>query len=49
MATIHTHARNAGAIRLYQRCGFSIVWRGMEYSKSMGVNLEKIHMEKALI
>lgn len=24
-ASIHTHARNAGAIRLYERCGFSIV------------------------
>lgn len=48
MATIHTHAANAGAIRLYQRCGFSIVWRGLEYSKSMGVELEKVHLARPL-
>ncbi len=47
-ATIHTHARNAGAIRLYQRCGFVIVWRGVEYSKSMGMDLEKVHLEQSL-
>ncbi len=49
MATIHTHARNAGAVRLYQRCGFAIVWRGVEYSKSMGMDLEKVHLEQSLI
>lgn len=47
-ATIHTHGRNAGAIRLYQRCGFGIVWRGIEYSKSMGIDLEKVHLEQSL-
>jgi ribosomal-protein-alanine N-acetyltransferase len=47
-ATIHTHARNAGAVRLYERCGFTIVWRGIEPSKSMGVDLEKIHLAKPL-
>lgn len=47
-ATIHTHARNAGAIRLYQRCGFVVVWRGIEYSKSMGMDLEKVHLEQSL-
>lgn len=47
VATIQTHARNEGAIRLYQRCGFAIVWRGLEYSKSMGVELEKVHLELA--
>ncbi len=47
-ARIHTHARNAGAIRLYQRCGFSIVWRGIEYSKSMGMDLQKVHLEQSL-
>jgi ribosomal-protein-alanine N-acetyltransferase len=46
--TIHTHAKNDGAIRLYQRCGFVIAWRGIEYSKSMGVDLEKVHLEKPL-
>ena len=47
-ARIDTHASNAGAIRLYERCGFAIVWRGIEFSKSMGIDLEKVHMEKAL-
>lgn len=49
VARIHTHARNAGAIRLYQRCGFTIVWRGLEYSKSLGMDHEKVHLHKTLI
>ncbi|MFB9951029.1 GNAT family N-acetyltransferase [Rhizobium puerariae] len=50
LATVRldTHARNSGAIRLYERCGFVITWRGLEYSDSMGVDLEKVHLEKAL-
>ncbi|EJC79092.1 acetyltransferase [Rhizobium leguminosarum bv. trifolii WSM2297] len=50
LATVRldTHARNEGAIRLYERCGFAIVWRGREFSKSMGVPLEKVHLEKRL-
>ncbi|MGO7032966.1 GNAT family N-acetyltransferase [Rhizobium ruizarguesonis] len=47
-ARLDTHARNQGAIRLYERCGFTIVWRGREFSKSMGVELEKVHLEKRL-
>ena len=47
-ATIQTQASNVGAIRLYERCGFTIIWRGIEYSKSLGVDLEKVHLEKAL-
>lgn len=47
-AVLDTHAGNDGAIRLYQRCGFTIVWRGREFSKSMGVELEKVHLEKRL-
>lgn len=47
-ARLDTHARNERAIRLYERCGFSIVWRGREFSKSMGVELEKVHLEKRL-
>lgn len=48
LARIQTHAKNGAAIRLYQRCGFIIVWRGREFSKSMGTELEKVHLEKAL-
>jgi [ribosomal protein S18]-alanine N-acetyltransferase len=47
-ATIHTHASNSGAIRLYERAGFRIVWRGMEFSRSAGTELEKVHMERLL-
>lgn len=48
-ARLDTHARNARAIRLYEGCGFDIVWRGTEFSKSMGVDLEKVHLEKPLV
>lgn len=44
---LDTHAKNAAAIRLYERCGFVIIWHGIEYSRSMGVPLEKVHLEKA--
>ncbi|MBB4238029.1 ribosomal-protein-alanine N-acetyltransferase [Rhizobium esperanzae] len=47
-ARLDTHARNTGAIRLYESCGFTIVWRGREFSRSMGVELEKVHLEKRL-
>ncbi len=47
-ARIATHARNAGAIRLYERCGFVLVWRGMERSEAMQMEVEKVHLEKAL-
>ncbi|NNH63845.1 GNAT family N-acetyltransferase [Rhizobium laguerreae] len=45
---LNTHAGNKGAIRLYERCGFTIIWRGREFSESMGVELEKVHLEKRL-
>jgi ribosomal-protein-alanine N-acetyltransferase len=48
LARISTHASNASAIRLYERCGFEIVWRGIEFSKSMNVDLEKVRLEKRL-
>ncbi|MDP9839715.1 ribosomal-protein-alanine N-acetyltransferase [Neorhizobium huautlense] len=48
LARIDTHASNANAIRLYERCGFETVWRGIEFSKSMNVDLEKVHLEKRL-
>ncbi|MFC5755522.1 GNAT family N-acetyltransferase [Rhizobium sp. GCM10022189] len=37
-----------GAIRLYERCGFSIIWHGIEFSERMGASLEKVHLEKRL-
>ncbi|WP_454745528.1 N-acetyltransferase family protein [Ciceribacter selenitireducens] len=47
-ARIATHARNVAAIRLYERCGFVLVWRGMERSEAMQMDVEKVHLEKAL-
>ncbi|WP_183821961.1 GNAT family N-acetyltransferase [Rhizobium sp. BK377] len=47
-ARLDTHAKNSGAIRLYERCGFKVIWHGIEFSKSMGVPLEKVHLEKRL-
>ncbi|HEV7435587.1 MAG TPA: GNAT family N-acetyltransferase [Pseudorhizobium sp.] len=48
LARIQTHAKNAAAIRLYERCGFTMVWRGREFSKSMDVELEKVHLQRDL-
>lgn len=48
LARISTHARNRAAIHLYERCGFEIVWRGMEWSDSMKVELEKVKLERSL-
>lgn len=47
-ARLDTHAKNSGAIRLYERCGFKIIWHGIEFAKSMGVPLEKVHLQKQL-
>ncbi|WP_272869312.1 GNAT family N-acetyltransferase [Agrobacterium tumefaciens] len=48
LATIDTHAGNQTAIGLYERCGFQIVWRGMEWSDIMKVELEKVKLERRL-
>ena len=45
-ARIDTHAANEGAIRLYKDLGFSIVWRGMQHSPSMGMAVEKVKMQQ---
>lgn len=47
-ATISTHAKNVSAIRLYERCGFRIVWQGQQWSDSMKVELEKVRLEQKL-
>ncbi|MHC1549158.1 GNAT family N-acetyltransferase [Phyllobacterium sp. K27] len=43
-ARISTHARNIGAIRLYQREGFNIVEQGPEWSTSLEREIEKVQM-----
>lgn len=48
VAKIHTRATNGGAIRLYERAGFSIVWRGERFDAQLGIPLEKAHLEKRL-
>lgn len=45
-ARIDTHAANESAIRLYKDLGFSIVWRGMQHSPSMGIMVEKVKMQQ---
>ncbi|WP_158259896.1 GNAT family N-acetyltransferase [Phyllobacterium phragmitis] len=47
-AHIDTHARNLPAIRLYERCGFYVVWRGLEWSDSLGREVGKVRMEASL-
>lgn len=43
-ARISTHARNVGAIRLYQREGFEIVEQGPEWSTSLEREIDKVKM-----
>lgn len=45
-ARIDTHAANESAIRLYKGLGFSIVWRGMQHSPSMGMMVDKVKMQQ---
>ncbi|MFN3501868.1 MAG: GNAT family N-acetyltransferase [Allorhizobium sp.] len=44
-ARIDTHAANEGAIRLYKDLGFTIFWRGMQNSPSMGMAVDKVKMQ----
>lgn len=44
-ARIDTHAANESAIRLYKDLGFTIVWRGMQHSPSMGMAVDKVKMQ----
>jgi ribosomal-protein-alanine N-acetyltransferase len=43
-ARISTHARNVGAIRLYQREGFDIIEQGPEWSTSLEREIDKVKM-----
>lgn len=47
-ATIGTHADNLPAIGLYQKLGFTIDWRGEEWSESFGRSVEKVHLRRPL-
>ncbi len=48
IARIATHARNVNAIRLYERCGFEVVWQGTQWSETMQVDLQKVRLERIL-
>lgn len=48
VAKIATHARNVNAVKLYERCGFEVVWRGTQWSESMQVELQKVRLERVL-
>ncbi|MEK1887926.1 MAG: GNAT family N-acetyltransferase [Phyllobacterium sp.] len=43
-ARISTHARNTGAIKLYQREGFAIIEQNTEWSTSLEREIEKVQM-----
>ncbi|THF52289.1 GNAT family N-acetyltransferase [Allorhizobium terrae] len=47
-ARIATHQKNYSAIALYKRCGFDIVWQGMEHDSIMGLELPKVRLKKLL-
>lgn len=47
-ATIGTHADNLTAIGLYQKLGFTIDWRGEEWSESFDRSVEKVHLRRPL-
>lgn len=47
-AEIGTHADNFRAIRLYEKMGFQIEWRGAEMSVSLGRSVEKVRMRAKL-
>lgn len=47
-ARIDTHARNIGAVRLYERNGFVIVLRERTWSESLGREIDKVKLEAQL-
>jgi len=49
VSVLETHAENGGAIRFYVREGYSIVWRGVKFSRLLGQRIEKVRMEKQLV
>lgn len=48
-ARIETHSRNVGAVRLYERNGFTVVNRQVEWSDSLGREIEKVKLELSFI
>ncbi|WP_196258516.1 GNAT family N-acetyltransferase [Pelagibacterium limicola] len=49
VSVLETHAENGGAIRFYIREGYTVVWRGVKFSRMLGQRIEKVRMEKRLV
>lgn len=47
-ARLVAHARNAKALRFYEGRGFEIVSRRLEFSTSLGREIEKVTLERAI-
>ncbi len=47
-ARIATHQKNFSAIALYKRCGFDIVWQGMERDSIMQLEMPKVRLRRIL-
>ena len=48
VAVIETDVSNTAALFLYQRLGFAEVWRGAGFSPSLGLDQNKVRLEKIL-
>jgi len=48
VAELETLAANVGAVRFYERHGFSIVWRAEKFSPALGYAIDKVGMNKSL-
>jgi ribosomal-protein-alanine N-acetyltransferase len=49
VASIETDVSNDAALSLYKRRGFSEIWRGTDFSPSLGLDQAKVRLEKALL
>ena len=45
---LETYAGNAGAVRFYERRGYTPIWRGMKFSASLNYELDKVRLRKSL-
>lgn len=48
IATIEAVAANEGALKLYRQIGFHEIWRGEIFSQALGLDTERVLLEKEL-